>query len=93
MTVAEKRSEKIEKMVAGAMANHGMEEQAARSWAEKQPVVVNVNMIAPDGVTMDIDIINGVATIRIVGTPSSRTYKWADIESKILEHGKNIRIK
>jgi len=87
MTVSEMTSKKTAEIAAKCLAKHPeMGESGSMDWAKKQPVVVTLKLVAPDGNGITCEIINGMATMTVDASngASRRTVKWADAEAKTL---------
>lgn len=95
MTVAEMANTKVQTIADRCLAKHpDMGADGAMAWARKQPVVVTLNLIAPDGNSITCEIINGIATMTVDAShgASRRTVKWADVEAKTLAACKLIKM-
>jgi len=77
--IAELEETKIETIAQRALAKHPeMGEDGARAWAKQQPVVVTLELIAPNGKPVTVEIIHGMATS--TAGSAKRTEKWADVK-------------
>lgn len=95
MTVAEMTEKKTNEIADRCFAKHPeMGKDGALAWAKKQPVVVTLKLIAPDGNAITCEIINGMATMTVDASKgaSRRTVKWADAEAKTLAACKLIKM-
>jgi hypothetical protein len=95
MTVSEMTNGKVQEIADRCFAKHpDMGVDGAMDWAKTQPVVVTLNLIAPDGNAITCEIINGMATMTIDASNGSsrRTIKWADVEARTLAACKLVKM-
>jgi len=95
MTVNEMTEKKTNEIADRCFAKHPeMGKDGSLAWAKKQPVVVTLNMTAPDGNSLLIEVINGVATVTINNNGATRrSFKWSDVEAKFLANCKLVSMR